>query len=112
MMHGSDRLYQTTGIMDIGQMYYYKVAVKIYIDHTHLQMMTHNYETRNRMNTALPKMNTKKSQMSYYYNSHKVFNSLPIDIREIGSLTLFKNHLRRFVLRSGGGFVGRLLGGM
>ena len=112
MMHGSDGLYQTTGIMDIGQMYYYKVAVKTYIDHTHLQMMTHNYETRNRMNTALPKMNTKKSQMSYYYNSHKVFNSLPIDIWEIGSLTLFKKQLRGFVLRSGRGFVGRVLGGM
>ena len=54
----------------------------------------HNYSTRNNNKFIAPKCHMKKSEMSVNFESIKVWNKLPADIRTSDSLYVFMDHLR------------------
>ena len=59
----------------------------------------HNYNSRNNNNFTALKCNMKKSEMSTYFKSTKVWNKLPADICSTSdSLNLFMNKLRNYYL--------------
>ncbi|KAJ8936922.1 hypothetical protein NQ318_012543, partial [Aromia moschata] len=74
----SNELYKELNILDIKQLFYYKVAVKIYAKkHTRLQLQ-HQYGTRSKETViVVPKMNTARGQQSYEYLDPKIYNSIP-----------------------------------
>ena len=58
----------------------------------------HNYPTRNNNKLIAPKYNMSKSEMSINFNSIKVWNKLPADIRTSDSLNVFMDNLRNYFL--------------
>ena len=50
----------------------------------------HNYSTRNNNKFIAPKCNIRKSEMSINFKSIKVWNKLPVDIREVPTLYKLK----------------------
>ena len=58
----------------------------------------HNYPTRNNNKFLAPKCNMRKLEMSINFQSIKVWNKLPADIRTADSLNIFMDNLRNYFL--------------
>ena len=56
------------------------------------------HATRNRDNLSLPYFRRAKSQNSFTYQSVKAWNSIPLDVRNLGSLHLFKAKLKLWLI--------------
>ena len=51
--------------------------------------------------TLLPKDSSSKPlEKSFFYRTHSAWNSLPLDLREIGSVALFKKQLEAHLWKS------------
>ena len=56
------------------------------------------YDTRNKTDLQIPRLNLDFSRKSFNYTGLKTWNSIPIHIRESGTLTRFKNGLKSHFL--------------
>ena len=56
---------------------------------------THQYRTRNAHNFTLPSYKTAKARNSFHYRAINYFNSLPVNFKEINSLSHFKAMLKK-----------------
>ena len=70
---------------------------KINSDQVHHYHHT-QFKSVNNMNLPFPRISKYKS--SFYYKSVQLWNSLPVDIREIKSLNKFKRDVKSFILDS------------
>ena len=59
---------------------------------------THNYSTRNCNNFVLPRYRLNHSQTSFHFQAVKIFNQLPIEIKQCNSSTSFKAKLKKYFL--------------
>lgn len=58
----------------------------------------HNYPTRNGSNLLIEQHRTAAYQRSAFYNCARVYNYVPVNIRNINNITGFKNALKKFLV--------------
>lgn len=99
-------LYKTINELDINQLIYYEKCKYIYkILNTNLKSNLilknrenfHKYNTRNKKNIEIPKARTTMKQKSLKCSAIKMFNSLPIEIRNSQTLAKFNRKLKEHV---------------
>ena len=86
----TDPLFHSTGILKIGDLYEFHLAIYGFKNKNNFKYPTHSYETRFR-NRALPSFSRLSvSQRSISHAVPKVFNSLPLHVQNCRSLEIFK----------------------
>lgn len=99
--YSSDALYAELNILDIRQLYYLKVAIKIHSEKDSLATIEHNYGTRSKEKFAMvPLKTTAKGQRSYDYLAPKIYNSIPENIKKVHSLRKYKYLLKRNIQKN------------
>ena len=113
-IHGSSsqEIYCINGIFNFKQIYNFFTILKFYreINSTNTEsyfktrifdlQRTHSYPTRFRANNCLvtPQYLKNKCFSSFLYNSIKVWNSLPLEVREIRDFDKFKRKYKTWIL--------------
>ena len=65
--------------------------------YNHFRLNLYSTKTRNQGSLlVVPKIRLESTKSSFFFMGVRVFNSLPIEIRRIGSLTDFRNKLKSF----------------
>ena len=114
IIHGSSSpsIYSRNRILNFHQIYNYFTILKLYRELNSIKIDSyfkarisglqnvHSYSTRFRSNNCLVTPQYSKSRCfgSFLYNSIKVWNTLPIEIREIGNFGKFKRKLKTWLL--------------
>ena len=57
-----------------------------------------NYNARNYKDLYIPKPNLELTKKRFHYSGIKAWNDIPVNIRELPSLLLFKMHLKRHLM--------------
>lgn len=111
-VYGLDRLFSTfklystvgQGILPIAALHYYQVALWVYkiknrLHYSNLNFTTtvHNHDVRSRMNlvSSAPRTNYGKQRIKIL--GPKIFNTVPIDIRNVDSISQFKLSLKTWL---------------
>ena len=59
-----------------------------------------SYNTRNNRDLLIPKVNLEHRKKGFRYSGIKIWNDIPLEIRELSSLTLFKKKLKGYLLNN------------
>ena len=59
-----------------------------------------SYNTRNNRDLPIPKVNLEHKKKGFRYSGIKIWNDIPLEIRELSSLTLFKKKLKGYLLNN------------
>ena len=59
-----------------------------------------SYNTRNNRDLHIPKVNLEHRKKGFRYSGIKIWNDIPLEIRELSSLTLFKKKLKGYLLNN------------
>ena len=57
-----------------------------------------NYNTRNHRHLHIPKLNLESTKKGFHYSGIKAWNDIPVNIRELPSLRLFKTRLTKHLM--------------
>ena len=57
-----------------------------------------NYNTRNHRDLHIPKLNLELTKKGFHYSGIKAWNDIPVNIRELPSLRLFKTRLKKYLM--------------
>ena len=57
-----------------------------------------NYNTRNYRDLHIPKLNLELTKKGFHYSGIEAWNDIPVNIRELPSLRLFRTHLKRHLM--------------
>ena len=57
-----------------------------------------NYDMRNYRDLHIPKLNLEVTKKGLHYSGIKAWNDIPVNLRELPSLRLFKTHLKRHLM--------------
>lgn len=97
----SDLLYEECQLFDAKQLFYLKISLKTFKNKTNIKQIEHTYDTRTKQNSCLKPRSIKTiGQKSYTYLESRVYNSLPLNLRNIDKYTTFKNTLKLFILNT------------
>ena len=93
-------LFYNNKILKFEDMFKFCLALYFYKNKTSFQnyLSSHNYFTRNRNNPVPPFERLNVSQQSVFYNAIKIWNNLPVSIKQLPSEASFKKHLKSFLL--------------
>jgi hypothetical protein len=100
-------VYKSTANLDINQLIFFEKCKFIYNITNGNQKSNiilrsrreiHNYNTRSRNNINIPAARTSKKANSLKCSAAKIFNSLPIDIKNSVSINIFKRKLKNHLL--------------
>lgn len=95
----SDLLYEESQLFDAKQLFYLKISLKTFKNKTNIKQIKHNYDTRTKQNSCLEPRSIKTAgQKSYTYLESRVYNSLPLTLRNIDGYYIFKNTLKKWIL--------------
>lgn len=101
-------LYKLSNMLDINQLIYFEKCKYIYnILNNNIKSKLilinreniHNHFTRNRKDIEIPKTRTAKNQRSLKYSAIKLFNSLPVEIKNSVNLQIFKSKLKKHIVK-------------
>ena len=56
-----------------------------------------NYATRHCRDLLIPRLNTEHAKKGYYYSAVKVWNDIPVNIRELPTISRFKKELKEYL---------------
>ena len=94
----TNELYSETNIFDPRQLFFLTVITRQQKHKNKLVNIEHNYNTRYRQNAShLPKPEKNILLRSYIYLGPKLYNLIPHEMKQINSLNLFKNKLRKWM---------------
>lgn len=94
----TDALYKLANVLDIRQLYCYTIILK-QKNNKCKQMIDHSYKTRYKeASIKIPKVNKTITQRSFTYLGPRVYNETPTEIKNINSMQLFKNRLKKWLL--------------
>ena len=94
----TDPLFKRTGILKIQELYEFHLALYAYVNKINLNYATHSHETRHRFDPVPAFNRLSLTQRSLTYAAPKVFNSLPIVIRNSPSVGTFKKECKTYLL--------------
>lgn len=108
---GNVNRFSSYRILTINNLYKYFCGIKLYKSfvigsHEYFKVKfnsllpSHNYDTRQISNSHfnVPAFNKSTSQRSFFYNSTKLWNSLPSDVKVCPSVDSFKRRLKGYLL--------------
>lgn len=92
-------LYEETEILDQRQLFFLSMTINLFKNKEHINTANHNIETRSRANfqPIVPKMKKTIGQRSYSYLSSFVYANIPLNIRNIKSLPLYKRKVKNWL---------------
>ena len=67
-------------------------------DKFELRSVYSNYETRNCHDLQIPRLDTERAKSGFKYSALKLWNDVPVDIREASTLKCFKKKLKAHLL--------------
>ena len=76
----------------------YRQAIHVYCNFNSYIPIVHNHGTRNRDNLVPPYCRLTLTQHSLSYNAPSFWNTIPLEIREAGTLAMFKKHLKDYLI--------------
>lgn len=82
--------------MDIRQLYFHSLAVKMYPEKK--RVINHKYETRTKNSVMYETMSKTIGQRSHTFLAPKVYNFLPLNIKSITSINKYKKACKNFIL--------------
>ena len=71
----------------------------IFNDFFHFVRTIHHYPTRQKENLFIPKYRTTRCKFAIKFHGSIIWNRLPLDLRSLPSLHLFKRKLRDYLLQ-------------
>lgn len=97
--YSSDLVYRESKVMDIRQIFFFKLGVYSFKNRHVFRGISHDYQTsgRAKKNLLIPSSQRTVGQRSHYFLAPRVYNFLPPNIREESSINRFKPQLREFV---------------
>ena len=93
----SAQVYSESGVLDVRQLYVKSVLVHFKQHFAESHQRSHDYNTRTRSLCLPPRMNKRFGQRHYIFLGSKFFNSLPLDIQNIISMSKFKTAVHRWL---------------
>ena len=94
--------FKNNEILKIDDLYNLKIGVQMFNkfrwNSISNQSSVHDYTTRNRHNLVIPRMKKATSQLSWMYRGNHLWNSLPVELRNVNSSNKFKILLKRYLL--------------
>ena len=93
-------LFKQTQLLKLADITKLSIATYMYNNKSNLinLLPTHAHLTRHRDQLSLPQHRLCKFQHSTCYLGPKIWNSLPFEIKEVPSLSMFKTKLRNYIL--------------
>lgn len=100
MNYSSDLLFVETKILDLRQIYFYKIVIDQFRNKNKLLYVNHNYITRNKSNISVKTTFSSKTigQRGYQHTSARLYNFLPKHIKDIASISSFKKQTKSYIL--------------
>lgn len=101
-LFSSEKLHEISAILSIRQLYCLRVLTDVHGNKIELQLTEHEYETRGKLiNAEIPRCGKTVGQRSFSFLSAKLFNSLPVQLREIGNIRTCKSGVRDWLRTMG-----------
>lgn len=94
----SDDLYKESKILDIRQLFFQNLILYQYKNLNTKDIIAHNHDTRHREKSiAVPKMSKTVGQRCHIYLAPKMYNEVPMSLRNINSFQLFKKKCKKWI---------------
>lgn len=97
MRYPSDLLFIESKVLDIRQLFYCTIIMKFHQTKDRTAIHLHQYNTRNKNTYIVPQVTKTISQRAYAYLAPKLYNSIPDNIKNIASLSLFKKKNKLYI---------------
>lgn len=112
-LHSTEMLYQDSRALNINQLYIRAAVVYTYKNSDLRKLYYSSYKTRSQTNRALstPLMTRTTTQRFLTYYGPKLFNMLPLEIRDINDMKFFNRRVTKYVSEHESVFVGILQSG-
>ena len=75
-----------------------KLSPESLLDKFELRLVHSKYETRNFHDLQTPRLYTERAKNDFKYSALKLWNDMPVDIREASTLKSFKQKLKAYLL--------------
>lgn len=105
IMYNKSRLYPTaslfdeTGLLDLRQLFYEKIALRLFCGREDIRKITHEHDTRHKeFNIATSRVSKSIAQRCYTYLVPFVFGQISGILAAVHSKTRFKKEIRSFLL--------------
>ena len=74
-----------------------KLSPESFWDKFQQRSLQSNYATRNCRDLQIPRLNTEHAKKSYRYSAIKIWNDIPVAIRELPTIIRFKKELKEYL---------------
>lgn len=100
-LYPSDSLYEELQLLSIRQIYIHKLLTFIRKNPQFFLNMDHTHSTRRRnIDLAVPRMTTTAAQRTVTYLGPKIYNRLPMDIKEMVLVNIFKAKTKTWIIEN------------
>lgn len=101
--YSTEAIFEQLKVLDIRQIYFLKVILYQHKNINTMEYIEHQYNTRNKSNklAKIPVCGKTIGQRGYVFLAPRLYNLLPLKIKAIKSLKVFKNKAKRFIHSSG-----------
>lgn len=108
--YASDDLYRVSNLLDIRQLYALTTLSYLRRNQNMLNFKTSAYGLRNTQEILrIPSMKKTIGQRSFLYVGPKLFNEVPLILKDINSVKLFKKKIKTWLLDKPRNFVHKLV---
>ena len=98
LQYPTEELYKIAKTLDPRQLFYMTNAIKLYEIKKSYKNTTHNLRQTKQL--TVPHMTKTIGQRSSFYLGPKIFNSLPSEIKESQSISVFKKNCKNYLLKN------------
>jgi hypothetical protein len=79
---------------------FYKITVTFLIKNNQIKPISHNFNTRGKLNSiSIPYVNKSTTQSSFLYIEPYIYNNLPYELRDYTNYVVFKLNLSNWLLQ-------------
>lgn len=97
-LYPSNELYRDTKLFDLRQLFCQSILVNQQKQKSCLKKIAHKYETRHKKyNIKTPISHKTIGQRGYTYLSPRIYNCIPMELKELNSINLFKNRIKKWI---------------
>ena len=101
-IYSTDLLFSESRLFDVKQLFFLHIVINQYRNRNNLQLLSHAYPTRAKSNlqAKIPDSVKTIGQRSHNFLSPRLYNFLPIDIRQSNTIHQFKHKCKTFILNT------------
>lgn len=98
----SDLLYKESGVLDIRQIYAFRIVCLQHKSKQQLKLIDHDHDTRYKKEKQIQTSKTDKTigQRAYYFIAPRIYSNLPQEIRDILNPHLFNKYAKNWIKTS------------